>query len=127
MRRRFQFSLRTLLCLTVVVCVGLGARHRWQQAAYVECEPAGPHEPVRATGLFTRMAGVQHEIYWLTVALEKPSASFYWTFDKGAAPREWIGIYRFETMIGPFHEPGDYTVKLFTEDGVRFSGTMTIK
>lgn len=126
MSRRFQFSVRGVLGLMAAFGVALGLWHHWEHAANVDCTAAAVQNRISATGQFTRLSGAETESCWIEVSLQKRGAWSYWKFDNCLATRRWWGVYYFQSMIGPFHEPGNYKFQLFTADGPRFAGRFVI-
>jgi hypothetical protein len=68
MRRRFQFSLRALLCLTLTICLTLGGWTIFKKyGQYIEAVPIKAGDPIPAKGRLIRFMGPKRCHYCLDI------------------------------------------------------------
>jgi hypothetical protein len=110
MSRRFQFSLRALLGMAVVVCLALGGWHllvRYGQ--FVEMAPTAANEP-RLRGQFIFFSLEQHLIYRANVM--RGGVHIY-RF-RGLAESDLPFVYRFNGRFADDEpEQGEYAIEIY--------------
>lgn len=114
-RRWFQFRLRTLLALVVLVCLVLGG---WQLywtyfGPYVQAEPVKVGQPIKVRGRFFDFRGADSTVF--TVKLSKPRADgrpVIYQSGGGRTLRRGWWVYDVEIELAPLRKPGDYDVEL---------------
>lgn len=114
-RRWFQFRLRTLLGLVVLVCLVLGG---WQLywtyfGPFVQAEPAAVGQPIKIRGRFFDFRGLKSTVY--TVKISKPMADgrpVICQSGSGFATRRGWWVYDVEIELAPLRKPGKYDVEL---------------
>jgi hypothetical protein len=111
MRRRFQFSLRTLLGLAAVVCLLLGGWHLLETyGSYIEAEPLRVGVPVKLRGRYVCFFGPNKVP--ITIGYEKNSDEVYgWSAIVGSE-RSWLCLYNVECELEPVDEPCEITIYL---------------
>jgi hypothetical protein len=122
-----QFSLRSLLGLVVVICLGLGGWHLlFVYGQYVEAEPAVVGQPVKIHGRFFRLFGGDE---YGRYELEIRSGGLLDFYSDSLARSSGWGRYDIETSLDPnyFDEPGEYALTLTPEGGTPISGNFVVR
>lgn len=113
--RWFQYRLRTLLALVVLLCVLLGS---WQLywtyfGPYVAAEPAMVGQPINVRGRFFDFRGPETTAF--TVKLSRPMADGRPVIHQsggGYVKRRGLWAYDVEIELRPIGKPGEYDVEL---------------
>lgn len=116
MTRRFQFRLRTLLGLLVMVCVVLGGWHIYSVKFGPRVELVGPAEvgkPFTVRGRFIDFLGFDTEVFVVNVSrLNSNGQRVIHQSSGDRATRHRLWNYDFEVELGPITIAGDYDIEL---------------
>ena len=128
MLRRFQFSLRALLGLSVAMCLLLGARHLLETCGqFVASQTARIGEPVAINGRLIRFFGPREYEYFLDVIPRvEGEEQMTWL---GTSKRSWLCVYEVSQDFGPMSRPGSYRLILQAaeRDAPKFRGDLIIE
>lgn len=117
MPRRFQFRLRTLLGLLMMVCIVLGAWHLYSVKFGPRVEPVGLAEvgkPFAVRGRFVDFLGFDTEVFVVNVSrLNAKSQRVIHQSTGNRATRHGLWNYDFEVELGPVATAGDYDIELW--------------
>jgi hypothetical protein len=119
-RRWYQFSLKSLMAIVVVICLTLGG---WQMlmtfGQWVEAEPAVVGQPIQVSGRFFHFGEKKTEYGCpYDLVLKRSSVSGSGESRKACGWRTGWRRYNFRMKLRPVDEPGEYTLTL-TPSGCR--------
>lgn len=114
MSRRFQFSLRAMLVVSVAICVAMGSwRLHHDRRQYVHASPVPVNWQIDVTGQFFHLNGPEiHQFVVVAEAPEKDGKRFRWG-STGIARRKGAGTYEITTRLRPAEAPGIYKLMLW--------------
>jgi len=113
--RRFQFRLRTLLVLIVVICIALGSWHLYWNyfGPYIEAESATVGQPIKIRGRFFDFRGPLSAVY--VVKISQPMADgrpLIYQSGSGRTVRSGWWAYDVEIELHPVRQAGRYDLEL---------------
>ncbi|HEV7221876.1 MAG TPA: hypothetical protein VGN42_04195 [Pirellulales bacterium] len=113
--RRFQFRLRTLLVLIVVICIALGSWHLYWNyfGPYIEAESATVGQPIKIRGRFFDFRGPLSTVY--VVNISQPMADgrpLIYQSGGGRTVRSGWWAYDVEIELHPVRKAGRYDIEL---------------
>jgi hypothetical protein len=126
-RRWFQFSLRSLLGLVVVICLTLGGWHLLMTyGQWVEAEPAVVGQPIKIHGRFFHFFAGEHSgRYELLIARRWNSTMRSWGFETTARQLSWWR-YDVEYTLDLVDKPTDFSLTLVPNGGSPIRGTVVV-
>jgi hypothetical protein len=126
-RRWYQFNLKSLMAIVVVICLGLGGWHLlFTYGQYVEAEPAVVGQPIKIRGRFFHFGGEATRKYNLDV-FECCSNSQNGHLVRGTAHQIGLGRYELEFEMDPVNEPTEFTLELRPKGGSPISGNFVVR
>lgn len=117
MRRRFQFSLKTLLALFGLLCLGLGSWSLYWTyfGPYIEADDVVAGQPIRVRGRFMDLFGFDEAPFVIDVVGKMADGSpIIMQEGGGMAKRAGWWAYDVEVKLGPVHKPGNYDLRLLS-------------
>lgn len=114
-RRWLQYRLRTLLVLTVLLCLALGFWHLyWTRfGPFIQVAPATVGQRLIVQGRFFDFRGPESTVYVIKVSkLMADGSSLIYQSGSGRANRKGLWTYDLETQLGRIQQPGEYYVDL---------------
>ena len=126
MRRRFQFSLRTLMILVVLLCVALGT---WQVylryfTSFVELATTPVGQAIQVRGRFVRFGGSPSTA--IAVYVRPIGKSVIAQSGSSLVQKTGWGTYEFDIKLSPIQRPGEYDVTVSNLKETAALGTLTI-
>jgi len=122
-----QFSLRSLLGLVILICLGLGGWNLLMTyGQYVEAEPTVVGQPIKIRGRFFHFFAGDDSGWYV---LEIRSGGLLDFYSDSLADYSGWGRYANETLLDPnyFDEPGEYTMTMTPEGGSPIHGTFIVR
>jgi hypothetical protein len=129
-RRWSQYSLRSLMAMVAVICLGLGGWHLLlKYGQYVEAEPAVVGQPIKIRGRFFHVGGANDAGNW------RYKLTVYPTFASGPSMvaygnTKYVGWWSYEIDDPQFDaegSPGEFTMTLTPEGGSPIRGTLVVR